>query len=211
MCPDKQILSIYLDEELPSPWKEKLEAHMADCPVCAEKYEKLRQLRRILKKDMTSGGISALSDSGTCTEQEINDAKNRVWQRLASGGNRQRIRPNSRLWQRRLSIPLPAAAAAAVIIVLVAVITLQGTRISNNAMMAQTDSGAGFSGFSAAADYEIPEFLQVADINDILKTLSSDGSDVIILTLPESQNFYRTGEPGIIRAADYNKTDGTRR
>ena len=29
------MLSVYLDGELPSPWKEKLEEHVSGCPECA--------------------------------------------------------------------------------------------------------------------------------------------------------------------------------
>jgi anti-sigma factor RsiW len=40
MCPDRQILSVYLDEELPSPWKEKMEAHVSSCAECQAVLEK---------------------------------------------------------------------------------------------------------------------------------------------------------------------------
>jgi len=39
MCPEPQLISIYLDNELPSPWKEKLESHLAECSSCREKLD----------------------------------------------------------------------------------------------------------------------------------------------------------------------------
>ncbi|GHU05470.1 hypothetical protein FACS1894147_11680 [Spirochaetia bacterium] len=48
MCPDRQILSLYHDDELPSPWKEKLESHVASCPACAARLAQYRDLSRVL-------------------------------------------------------------------------------------------------------------------------------------------------------------------
>lgn len=33
-CPDHDLFSAYCDGEVPSPWKEKLERHIAGCPEC---------------------------------------------------------------------------------------------------------------------------------------------------------------------------------
>ena len=35
MCPDRGLLSAYVDGEVPSPWKERLAAHLSECPSCA--------------------------------------------------------------------------------------------------------------------------------------------------------------------------------
>ncbi len=46
-CPDSDLYSAYVDGEVPSPWREKLEAHIASCRECAERtnrYERLHQL-----------------------------------------------------------------------------------------------------------------------------------------------------------------------
>jgi len=191
MCPDKQILSIYADGELPSPWKEKLETHLENCADCAEKFKNLKQLRKIFR-----------NDTDNLAEPEFINAEKRVWQKLAFC---RRTRPE-RMWQRRLSIPLPAAAAAVIVITLIAAMSLRGGQ--NNNAMAEAQSGLPYT---IAADYDIPSVIPAADLNDVLRYLSSDGADIIILTLPESQSFYRTGEPGIIRAADYNRGEGSRR
>jgi len=211
MCPDKQILSIYLDEELPSPWKEKLETHLESCSACAQEHENLKQLRQIFKND-TVRQDCGLSASKVWQKLEC---RQKTWQNItvnrikrgASGSV-----SGTGIWQRKLSIPLPAAAAAVIIITLITVIGLHGAQInSNNGISnareasfqaAQTSAGTGFA---IAAENEIPGNIPAVDINDVLKYLSSDGADIIILKLPESQSFYRTGEPGIIKAADYRR------
>ncbi len=46
-CPDSDLFSAYVDGEVPSPWKEKLEEHIASCRECTERtnrYVRLHQL-----------------------------------------------------------------------------------------------------------------------------------------------------------------------
>lgn len=47
-CPDSDLYSAYVDGEVPSPWKEKLEAHMAACPTCQKRAGKYEKLHRII-------------------------------------------------------------------------------------------------------------------------------------------------------------------
>jgi len=50
MCPDPQVLSIYTDGELPSPWKEKLESHLTECSVCRGKLKSFKSLQELFQK-----------------------------------------------------------------------------------------------------------------------------------------------------------------
>lgn len=43
-CPDSDLYSAWVDGEVPSPWKEKLEAHIAACPRCHERAERFRKM-----------------------------------------------------------------------------------------------------------------------------------------------------------------------
>ncbi|MCL2214896.1 MAG: zf-HC2 domain-containing protein [Treponema sp.] len=192
MCPDQQLFSIHVDNEMPSPWKEKLENHLTECPVCREKYESFRQLRDLFGKD-----TEQLSE-----QRLIETAKSRVWQKLTA----KRRRPNAGLWHRRISIPLPAAAAAAIILTFMAGMWIRGSQLQvndNSAMASQQIVPFDLSGFSLASEDGLPVIMPDTDLSAILQYLASDGADTIILTLPDSRNFSRTGEPGIIRAADY--------
>ncbi|MBP5452686.1 MAG: zf-HC2 domain-containing protein, partial [Treponema sp.] len=44
-CPEKDIHSIYLDNELPAAYVADYEAHVESCPECKAQLEKLRMLR----------------------------------------------------------------------------------------------------------------------------------------------------------------------
>jgi len=203
MCPDPQLLSIYVDGELPSPWKEKMESHFSQCSVCAQKLKNLESLRELFKKDM-SARRTVGENAPDSTEHEIEfmeEAKTRIWQKLES---RRRFKRSAGLWQRKLSIPLPAAAAAAVIIALLTMLIFRGGRVQNNGF-AQAQQPQESYNFNLAAENEFPSIIPTADLNSVLQYLTQDGTDVIILTLPESRNFSRTGEPEILRAADYQR------
>ena len=201
MCPDQQLFSIYVDGEMPSPWKEKLENHLTECSACREKYENFRQLRELFKKD---------TDAKQLSEQKLTEtAKNRVWQKLTV---RRRHRPSASLWRRKISIPLPAAAAAAIVITFIAGMWLSGGQTQRNdfntiaasqVTPVQIAPAFELTGFSIASEEGMPVLIPDADLNTILQYLASDGADTIILTMPESRNFSWTGEHGIIRAADY--------
>jgi len=203
MCPDPQLLSIYMDGELPSPWKEKMESHFSQCPACKEKFESFQRLQRMLKKD-THERRTYVETTGKepveqmLSEEEVLDAaKDRVWRNLQS---KRRFRPHNGLLRRRLSIPLPAAAAAAAaIIVILAALWLHG------GVNFQFNEGAARANFVLASEEEMPDMIPVADMNGVLQYLGSDGTDIIIMRLPESKNFLRSGEPAIINAADYTR------
>lgn len=190
MCPDPQIVSLYHDGELPSPWKEKLESHLGLCPDCRARLEGYR-------------GLSAfLSRAGGEEEKAQTAARERVWQRLKSFDAPARSRSFSygsragkeRLWRRSVSIPLPAAAAAALfMVVLFAILAVRFP-----------SEGARDTAVAGDLSQDMRGIVPVSDMQGVLQYLGDhDAADFVILRLPESRSFTSTGEPAIIRAADY--------
>lgn len=53
-CPEKDILSIYLDNELPQAYVAKVEEHVAQCPKCKARLDKLKAMRQSLSDDSKS-------------------------------------------------------------------------------------------------------------------------------------------------------------
>lgn len=211
MCPDTQLISLYLDGELPSPWKEKMEIHLAQCSGCSKKLEDYKQLHQKLTKEDADMELFAV-------------AKDRVWQNLQSaqsapqerrldrlnGGFARRSdfsRQASGMWRSRLSIPIPAAAAAAVVLAILAALMIRG---GVNSQLPETANAR----FILAAEDAMPAIIPAADmtdINGILQYLGSDGNEIIILRLPESSSFISSGEPAILRAADYQRNTAVQR
>jgi len=205
MCPEPQLISIYVDGELPSPWKEKMEAHLAECSACTEKYKNFRHLQEMFRKKAnqsqtyteSNGTLQSSAAEKTPSEQAfIESAKENVWRKMEF-----RRRYSRRgVWRYRLSVPLPAvAAAAAIILVMLTVLYIRSGNLKP-----QDSVKSNF--ILASEEEEMPSVIPAAqDMNGLLQMLGSDGTDVLILRLPESRNFSRSGEPAIIRAADYSR------
>ena len=203
VCPDRQLLSVYLDGELPSPWKEKMESHIDGCPACARRLEAYRRV--------ALGKAAAAAGEG---DAALDAARTRVWQKLeqsmgadippaGTATSPRAVRRGATVWRRNISIPLPAAAAAIVLLVALAFL-----------LVLRVTSTEGMSGMTFASDAEIdaPGIIPVSDMEDVLQYLGGrDNGEIIILRLPESRNFVNYGEPSIVRAADYSRTVPGRR
>jgi len=54
MCPDRELLSAWIDGEVSSPWRESLERHLEACPSCSAYAAELKSLRAAFAVDATS-------------------------------------------------------------------------------------------------------------------------------------------------------------
>jgi hypothetical protein len=183
MCPDRQILSVYFDGELDSPWKEKFEKHLEDCPQCRDKLELYRSIRQ---------KFSAFNET-VHSEQSME----KVWaktQPLNPGGKQRQAR---RFWGASVSVPLPVAAAAglAIVLSLAALVKFnQPIRISDPQL----------------AGLEVQDMTPVSDMASFFQYLGSENSpDMVIIRLPDT-TFKNAGEPQMLRAADYSRSSGPR-
>jgi hypothetical protein len=180
MCPDREILSVYLDGELPSPWKEKLESHLEGCARCRERLETYGAVRRAALDRPAAGAMEA--------------AKERVragLERRTGTGPCPRRR-NAGIWGRRVAVPLPAAAAAAAVFVVILALAWIGR------------PALGDPETALAAEIDMRGTIPVSDMSGVLQYLGGeDAGNYVILKLPESRNFTSTGEPLILKEADY--------
>ncbi|GHV83943.1 hypothetical protein AGMMS50212_12830 [Spirochaetia bacterium] len=206
MCPEKQMLSVYFDGEMPSPWKEKMEAHIESCDECKEQVRQYESLDALFYPD---GSEEALMEA----------AKERVWRKLAEREEKKNVvdfaSRRSRILSRSVTVPFPfvAAAAAALIVLVFSLILVQRTPRSGTAdipvIAAETRTGGGFivpSGFSINE----PEEPSVSNMSDVLRYLENDdSSDIVIIKLPERKSFSRSGDPIMINTANYS--EGTSR
>ncbi|TCW61542.1 hypothetical protein C5O22_05595 [Treponema sp. J25] len=186
MCPDKSLLSLYLDGELPSPWKEKLETHLLHCGSCQIQAKKLQGLHQDLH-------------TLPCPPMEvIQAAQKRVWQQLAvkikeGQGNSQKHRFS---WNRPVAIPLPAAIAALILVALVA--SLAGPLLFS--------PGNGASHLPVARiNTEVQNIVPVSNIENLVQYLEMQAAtaDIVIIKLPETQNFVPAGQPTLLKAVEY--------
>ena len=208
MCPERQIISVYVDGELPSPWREKLEAHLESCGECRVALAKYKNLNGCMLE---------------LPEKTVEAARERVWEKLASSGisesigqpikqnreeiSQRQIRAVKKVWNSRISLPLPAAAAACLIIAVF--LAVAGTRVSRQSIPQEIPQEIAVS---APIQEYMPLFgddqdiLPIQDINGVLQYLSSqEYGDFVVLRLPETRTFSRIGEPALINATDYSR------
>jgi len=207
MCPDRQIISLYHDGELPSPWKGKLEAHLETCAEC----------RTILAGYKNLEGY--LHDFSQETEQA---ASERVWKKLANyvGDNivsnaipdfpenaatirakaaERGVFSRKKVWNRTISLPLPAAAAAVLIVIGFLTFMVWGNR---NRPLPDQSPIASVTNIG----FDEQGILDIQDMNDVLQYLASqDKIEFMVIQIPERWNFSRSGEPALINAADYSR------
>ena len=195
MCPENQVYSLYLDNELPSPWKEKFEAHLASCTKCQIQLEKYKTIQNVMQEDRIE------------VSQEM---ESRVWENILAGNQKELVFSkyrNRNFWRNSISVPLPAVAAAAAILVFAAFLALQNPRTSTvlpdfDPAIAQGIQGTGNGN-------NLQEMISVNDMqsmNDVLQYLSrEDTSDYLIIRLPDYREFSSIGEPELVRAADYSR------
>jgi len=184
MCPDRQLLSVYLDGEMPSPWKEKMEEHLSGCSSCMKKLEEYKNLNIKPSKE---------------EEVIINSAKDRIWQKLQPQ-SQPAFKPRyaGNLWQRRISIPIPAAAAAAILLIAAMAFLIIPGRTGT------TEPTSMF--IASESEFEMPGIIPMTDMESVLQYLTMrDSSEVLILRLPENRSFVNYSEPTIIKAADYSR------
>jgi hypothetical protein len=193
VCPDRQLLSVFFDGELPSPWKEKMESHVASCPHCSKQLQIYQ----------------GLSLASSAEDTALVSAKEKIWQKLEQGAGHEspekadwsRVFPGNRaVWRRRISIPIPAAAAA---VVLMAVLSfLFGIRVTGT----QGNGMAPDMTFASEAEFDMPSFISASDMENMMQFFDNrDNGDTIILRLPEITGFESYGEPAILTAADYSR------
>ena len=198
MCPERQMISLYCDGELPSPWKEKMEAHLDSCENCRAALAGYRKMEEQLRDE----------------PKNMEAAQERVWKRLASleesfsiAHDAPRIKPRrrwpgaeNRIWTRNITLPLPVAAAA--VLVFVAFFALVGIRLTRPAPQ---DTVMAIGG--GLEDMRIP----IQDMAEVLQFLASqDNVDFMVIPLPEVRKFSRIGEPALINAADYSRRNISR-
>ncbi len=183
MCPDKETLSVYFDGEVDSPIKEKIEAHLRECPACRAQMEAFRRLRQTLK-------------AGDEPAEAVSASLERVHQRM---GHQEGPARYPDVWHRRINIPLPAAAAAVLVLFLGGLMVSGGfSRGTAGPDVAQTGS------LSPGEPSQAIEW-ETQDLEALLGILESEEAfyQEVEWKLPADRQISVGGESRLIREVDY--------
>jgi len=160
ICPDKIVISEYVDGQLPSPWKEKLEQHIAECPKCKAELEKYKKLGAILKQP----GIEETRDFDYDLSFKKLDAK--LHDVKKHGSRTEEVKTH--FWHKTIRLPAPMLVAAVLVVLFLPPFTFfaamsqkqqtqsiayplfqasSGVVRATNASQKQLDFNSGVSGF----------------------------------------------------------------
>ena len=178
MCPDKELISAYYDGETDARWSSEIKAHVDDCPQCSEKYEQIKRLSIYLNNTVVPN-------------EEI--IKARVYEAIK---RKKSVIYPEKFWKKHVELSFPALLGAAVIVVILCAAMLIGLQ--------------PFKTDPIVVEEIPPEtntlHVQLISIEDAAAYLLSDDSGFdVLITIPAAEGLSVTGEPQLIREADYKR------
>jgi hypothetical protein len=188
MCPDRDLISAYTDGEVPSPWRERLEEHIASCSDCAALAASYADLSASLRAEAESGEVAALARGRARLDALLAEMPASPFPRAVP-----RFAGLRAALGRSVALPLPfAAAVALLVLVLGGATTMLALRHDRGSPMQQIASG------------EIdPHLAKPASMDELLRYLNSnDGQVQLTINLPPGANFGSAGKPVIMRSND---------
>ncbi len=180
MCPDRELLSAWIDGEVPSPWRETIARHLEACESCSQLVASMNQTHALFSSD------AALIDASA------EPARVRVEERLGFAAVRGPATSGA-FWARRYPVPFPVAAAAALALAVLGFALAESGRRNADLCMAVRRA------FEAT-----PVATSGMGIESIIEYISKQNSAVNInITLPPEAFGGVSGEPFIVREADF--------
>ncbi len=178
MCPERELLSIYVDGELSKEAMERIAAHLETCSACAEIVIKYRRVRELLRKDSLTH------------EPDVEPIR----KRMAIELERYRRVPHP-FWTRRVRIGWIAAAASLSFIL--------GGVCSYTILRPRSADTVSFLDSHKSLNVTI----NVKNMKQLLDILNyQQGIREITIQLPENPQFEFRSEPIFIRASEYNRS-----
>jgi len=181
MCPDRQIVSAFLDGEIESPWDKAIVEHLASCQTCRSLHARLAETRRILREE-------SLADWHAPME--------RVRRALRAQTPPQRREPA--VWERRVSVPLPVVALVAALVLFFGITLVVAELRPRVGLVRITKAPAGGT--------EIQISAPISELETLLKSVGAEDTareDVILL--PKNMRLLPVGEPRMGKAAEFPK------
>lgn len=182
MCPDPSLLSAYYDDEIPDPWKKRLDGHLDGCPACQATLAAFAdQTDRLVSDELRFPGDV--------------DRKKKFWERL---GYSRLVRIRG---PRRLNVPWPALAAAAA--VLASAITLNMVFLFRRSPVSMIVEAPPASPQTVVVAMP-PDGLEA--LIHLLEGLDAEGlAPEAIRSLPQDLPLEWMGEPELVKPADLER------
>ncbi|HEY9593689.1 MAG TPA: hypothetical protein VHE79_04380 [Spirochaetia bacterium] len=179
MCPDRDVLSAWIDGEVSSPWNRVIADHIASCQRCAAEHERLLSVRRALREEPAPDFTASME---------------RVRRRLLAPAPTV-VDETPAVWRRHVSLPLPVAVLAAVMLVTLGVaVAIMATR-TNMGYVRVTRAPSSGTEYQFTVPYDRVEAL--------LKSVGGgDASIESVMTLPKNMKLTPVGQPRMVRETE---------
>ena len=178
MCPDREILSAYSDNELDSVLSETIASHIEECSACR---------RELVGFQSLSGVLTSRSRDEETVEEA---ARMRVWRGIMRRRDKRSYLPPV---LRYLRMPLP-------VLLLVAVLSM-GLGAGGSVLLVHRRAAV-----AEAPMPEIPAEVTIESMDELLAYLKRSEKGInITIELPEEPLFIVVGEPQLLRAAEYRR------
>ncbi len=226
MKTELQILSEYIDGELPVDVSKQLESRLRSDQLLSQKLDSMRSIG-LQKTDLNQ-------------DAAIQQSSERIWLRLQSrlADKRQpvsRINSLVQILKQKISIPLPALAAMAVVVFALTLFSLPRATtsgpnedsISNNRLELPRDlvssdsfpsrslvSDSATQTYPSANDSTVQVTFEVQNINELLNLLEGNGEiRELSIKLPQLKSIPKSREPVLIHSSDlvnasFNQANG---
>lgn len=179
MCPDNELISAYFDNELDRQWSDGFESHLGECEKCRGKFDDYQRLNVLLGKSVVPG------------EAEMKARMLGVIER------RQSVIYPDNFWKRHINISIPVLMAAAALMI----VFFAGLMLGLLPFQSQSPQ------LVEEIETDTPDiFVQVINLEDAAAYILSDDSGFdLLITIPSSETLSVSGEPQMIREADYKR------
>ncbi|MEI6389190.1 MAG: zf-HC2 domain-containing protein [Spirochaetota bacterium] len=200
MCPESSLLSAWLDGEVPSPWNERIDEHVASCEACGDRVGSWRLLSGRLHAESPGSAESLRSPESAVVDRIAARLGIRLDARLPgpTAGKAGRRNIGGRAG---LLLPLPLAAAAAVVLMLTGALA-SGLFSSSRppALAAAPPASAQQRGGGSTATAVDTGSASSPTMEALVRYLETQNAPVnITIELPVGTAFPVGGEPVIVK------------
>jgi len=179
MCPDGQLISAYFDDELDKQWSEGIEDHLTQCVKCKKRFSGYQKLNALIDNSVVPGEL---------------EMKVRM---LGEIERRAQVVYPEAFWRKHLLVSIPVLMGAAALIIVFFVGMMLG-------LIPFQGQGQQLVEEISTDSTEIN--VQVINLEDVAAYILSDDSGFdLLITIPSSETLSVSGEPRLIREADYKR------
>jgi len=179
MCPDREILSAYMDGEIGEPWNRAIAEHVKSCARCQEQYAQLERTRQVLQAEPLL---------------DWEEPMERVRRAIISGVPP--VQGQAPVWRRQMLVPVPVAAFAAILVLGLGIALAVSMGRANIGFVRITKAPAGGTEYQFA--------IPADKVEALLKSVGGmDSGAEAVMTLPKHVRLIPVGEPRMGKEAEF--------